>query len=206
MMVPDISENSGCPRDEIASYIDGELSYSQDAAFDEHLSTCAVCRTEVKHQKQFLLALNASLEGERDIELPKDFTRRIVAHAEGRVSGLRRSGERFTALFVCTLLLLFAVFAIAGDTNSIVSPIIGVAEKLFAIGAFMVRFVFHVSMSIAVVARSLFSHVSLSWFLTLPLIVVSLTALFVSFGPLFATTIYRQFKTFNRDILNRSKP
>ena len=79
-----------CPRDEISSYIDGELSSEQELELEMHFAACAVCTEELKLQRQFLCALDASLENEPDIELPKDFTKVVVASAESRVSGLRR--------------------------------------------------------------------------------------------------------------------
>lgn len=179
-MVPGVSENVDCPREEISSYIDGELSTAEEATFDKHLAICETCRTELKHQKDFLFALNASLESEPDIPLPKDFTRTIVANAESRVSGLRRPREQFTAVFICAALFFFALFAIGGDAETVWLVAAGsILEKVLAVGAFMLRLAFNVSLSVAVVLRALFSHVSLSWVLTLSLIVLSGGALFV---------------------------
>ncbi len=190
MMVPRTSEIAACPRDDISSYIDDELSPAEEAAFDKHLAECADCRTELKHQKAFLFELNASLESEDDIPLPKDFTRTIVANAESRVSGLRRPREQFTAIFICAALFFFALFALGGDPNTAWNAFGSVAEKVLAVGAFMLRLVFNVSLSIAVVTRSLFSHISVSWVLTPPLIVLSVLALFV-----FSRSIIRSSRT-----------
>lgn len=177
MMVPSTSENVDCPREEISSYVDGELSSSDEALFETHLDGCGICRTELKHQKEFLFALNASLESENDIPLPKDFTRTIVATAESRVSGLRLPRERFTAIFICAALFLFALFALGGETGAVWSAFGSVAEKIVAVGSFVLRIAFNVSYSIAVVARSLFSHVEGSWVLAMALIVILAAAL-----------------------------
>lgn len=177
MMVPRTSEIAACPRDEIASYIDGELSPAEEAAFDKHLTECGDCRTELKHQKAFLFALNASLESEDDIPLPKDFTRTIVANAESRVSGLRRPREQFTAIFICAALFIFALFALGGEAEIVWVAIGSVVEKIAAVGSFVLRLVFHVSYSIAVVARSLFSHANVSWAFATSLILLSGVAL-----------------------------
>ncbi len=190
MMVQNSPEIADCPRDEIASYIDGEISPSEEAAFDKHLAECAVCRTEIKHQKAFLFALNASLESEDDIPLPKDFIKTIVANAESRVSGLRRPREQFTAVFICAALFFFALFALGGDAETVWRAFGSVAENVLAVGAFMLRLVFNVSLSIAVVMRSLISHVSVSWLLTPSLVVLSVAALYV-----FSRSIIRNSRT-----------
>lgn len=180
MMVPGLSENVDCPRDEIASYIDGEMPLSEETVFEDHLSRCEACRSEFKDQKEFLLALSSSLDSEKDIPLPKDFTRTIVANAESRVTGLRLPRERFTAIFICAALFLFALFAFGSDAGTVWSIFGGAAEKILAVGSYLMRSVFGVSLSIAVIARSLLSHIGgLSWILPLLLIVVCAMALFL---------------------------
>ena len=161
-MVP-TPELFNCPLDDIASYVDGELSPDEETEFEAHLAGCETCRTELNHQKEFLFALSSSLESENDIPLPKDFTRTIVANAESRVSGLRRPRERFTAIFICAVLFIFALFALGGETGTVLAVIGGVAEKALAVVSFAVRLLFNISYSIAVVARSLFSHLEASW-------------------------------------------
>lgn len=189
-MVPSTPENAACPRDEIASYIDGELSPTDETAFEKHLSGCDVCRSELRNQKQFLFALNASLESERDIPLPKNFTRTIVANAESRVSGLRRPRERFTAIFICAALFFFALFALGGEAEPMWRAFGSVAEKMLAVGGFVLRFVFNISLGVAIVARSLFSHINLWWALALSLIVLCASALLV-----FSRSVIRNSRT-----------
>ena len=189
-MLPSTPEIVNCPLDEIASYVDGELSPSDEAAFETHLAGCRVCRTELNHQKEFLFALRASLESENDIPLPKDFTRTIVANAESRVSGLRRPRERFTAIFICVALFFFALFALGGETGTVWSAFGSIVEKILAVGSVVLRFVFNVSYSIAVVARSLFSHVEGSWVIAMTLILLGVAALFV-----FSRAIIRNSRT-----------
>lgn len=189
-MVPSTPENAACPRDETASYIDGELSPTEETAFEKHLSGCDACRSDLRNQKQFLFALNASLESERDIPLPKNFTKMIVANAESRVSGLRRPRERFTAIFICAALFLFALFALGGEAETMWRAFGSIAEKMLAVGGLVLRFAFNISLGVAVVARSLFSHISLSWALTLLLIVLCSTALFV-----FSRSVIRSNRT-----------
>lgn len=178
MMVPGLSENVDCPRDEIASYIDGEMSLSEETVFEDHLSRCEACRSETKDQKEFLLALSSSLDSEQDIPLPKDFTRTIVANAESRVSGLRLPRERFTAIFICAALFLFSLFALGCDAETAWRALGSVAEKVLAVGSYLMRLVFSIFFGMAVITRSLFSHISVSWLLAPVLILLISTALF----------------------------
>ena len=180
MMVPGLSENVDCPRDEIASYIDGEMSLLEGAAFETHLTDCEICRSELKHQKEFLFALSSSLDSEKDIPLPKDFTRIIVANAESRVSGLRNPTEQFTAVFIGAALFLFILFAVGGDVENFIRIYGSVTEKPIAVGSFLIRQIFNVSFSIAVVIRSLFSHLSLAWALSTFGIVLAAALLFAA--------------------------
>ncbi len=178
-MEPSTPENVPCPGDDIATYIDGELSPAEAFAFEEHLSNCSTCKIELNHQKEFLAALTASLELENDIPLPGNFTKTIIANAESRVSGLRRPRERFTAIFICVVLFIFALFAFGAEAEPVLAAVSGIPEKLLAVGSFLVRFVFNIAIGVAVVARSLFSHVSLPWTAVLAMIGLIAAALFV---------------------------
>lgn len=80
-----------------------------------HVDGCAACGRSLMQQRQFLAALSASLHnGGRTIELPKDFTTKIVASAESSVSGVRRPDELFTAVCISAALILFVLFAFWG--------------------------------------------------------------------------------------------
>ncbi len=148
-----------CPSDEISAYIDGELSPADELDLEKHLSACSVCVAELNQQKSFLFALSSSLEQEKEFDLPKNFSRTIVATAESRVTGLRRPRERFNAAFICTALFLFILLALGSDAESL-SGVFGMAlEKAAAVGAFAFRLVSSVSLGVAVVARSVSSQI-----------------------------------------------
>lgn len=140
-----------CPIDEIAAYIDGELDAARELELDAHFVSCRLCQTDLNRQKQFLCSLESSLKQERDLELPANFTKVVVANAESTVSGLRRPRERFNAIFICTALGLFGLFALGADTR-----IIGaVIEQVAIIGAFLGRIVYSISVGIVVILRSI---------------------------------------------------
>src|SRR5664279_3152743 len=112
------ANNFECPSDEIASYIDGELDLTRELELDAHFRECSICTDELNQQKQFVCSLDLSLKHERELELPANFTKTIVANAESTVSGLRRPRERFNAIFICAGLFLFVLFALGTNTGS----------------------------------------------------------------------------------------
>ena len=108
-----MNENSAtevCPRDDIAAFVDGELSETQRTRLEQHVSDCEICSRSLMEQRQFLAALSASLDCRSGLPLPKDFTKKVVASAESSVRGIRQPGELFTAIFICAALLIFALF------------------------------------------------------------------------------------------------
>jgi len=151
-----------CPSGEISAYIDGELSPADELDLEKHLSVCSICIAELNQQKSFLFALSSSLEQEKEFELPKNFTRTIVATAESHVTGLRRPRERFNAVLICTALFLFGLLALGSDVESLPS-VFGIAlEKVGAVGAFAFRLLYSVSLGVAVVVRSVSSQIFFS--------------------------------------------
>ncbi|MBC7899395.1 MAG: zf-HC2 domain-containing protein [Saprospiraceae bacterium] len=155
-----------CPSGEISAYIDGELSPVEEIEVESHFGVCIICSTELNRQKSFLSALSSSLEREKEFELPKNFTKTIVANAESRVSGLRRPRERFNAVFICTALFLFILFALGSDAETLFGIFVVVLEKAAAVGAFAFRLVYSVSLGAVVVARSLSSQILFSSYLS----------------------------------------
>lgn len=152
-----LQDSEQCPTTDISAYIDGELSPADELALEMHLAGCPVCSAELNFQKSFLHALNASLESEDEIELPKDFTKTVVANAESRVSGLRRPSERLNAVFICAALFLFALFALGGDADQTFAAVGAVLEKLGAVAAAAAHFVFDISLAVAIIVRTVFA-------------------------------------------------
>ena len=98
------TNNNGCPREDVAAYLDGEMSGSAVENFEEHLKVCADCAAELRAQRQLLCTLDVAFGESRSFKLPSDFTRVVAAHAESDLSGMRKKGERRRALQLCAVL------------------------------------------------------------------------------------------------------
>lgn len=169
-----------CPRDDIAAYVDGELSAEAARELELHISGCAECSRALMQQRQFLAALSASLDSGNAIDLPKDFTKKIVTNAESSVSGVRRPHELLTAACITAALFLFVLFAFGGETFAIASAAGGVGEKLLAVGSFVLKIAANAIFAVAVVSRSLAGYFDASSLTISAGIVVA--ALFIFFS------------------------
>ena len=106
----------GCQLEDIAAYLDGELSDAAEATFEEHLKSCADCAVELRVQRQLLCTLDFAFNDSRPFELPRDFTRVVAAQAENDLSGIRKWSERRRALQLCAVLALVS-FALLGAAS-----------------------------------------------------------------------------------------
>ena len=108
----DFSE-SKCQLEDVAAYLDGELSEAGTSHFEDHLKSCSECATELRAQRQLLCTLDVAFNGNRSFQLPHDFTRIVTARAENDLSGMRNKHERRRALKLCAVLALVS-FALLG--------------------------------------------------------------------------------------------
>ena len=148
-----------CPGDEIAAYIDGELTAERELELEAHFLGCSGCAEELNQQKHFLRALDAGLGFPGELDLPADFTKKVVANAESTVSGLRRPRERFNALFICAGLFLFVLFALGTDAETLFSSAANFFEQVSAVASFFGRLVYSIFLGLAIIVRSLASQV-----------------------------------------------
>ena len=146
-----------CPLPSLSAYIDGELAPNEELELEQHVLGCRVCTDDLNLQKSFLNALDFSLEDDKQIELPKDFTRSVVANAESRVSGLRRPHERRNAAFICTALIVFAFFALGSNAEKTFVATAAIADKFFAVFASAGHLFYDVALGSAIIFRSLAS-------------------------------------------------
>lgn len=148
---------AACPSPEISAYVDGELSSHDELELEMHLAGCRICVEELNLQKSFLNALGSSLDGEKEIELPADFAKAVVANAESRISGLRRPHERRKAAFICTALTVFSLLALGNNFESTFSAATSVAEKFYAVAASAGHIAYDMALGSTIVFRSLAS-------------------------------------------------
>lgn len=153
-----------CPRTDISAYVDKELSDESVARLETHLTGCKICREAVQDQKKMLAALASSLASDKFLELPPDFTKRVVSTAESSVLGLRRSNEIVTAASIATALFLFVLFAFQKEAMDILLITGSVGGKLFAVVGFVLGMAANLTFAAGVVVRSLVSHESVSAF------------------------------------------
>lgn len=147
-----------CPTDEIAAYIDGELNQSRELELDVHFAGCSKCTADLNDQKQFLQSLDLSLKQDKEIDLPENFTKVVVANAESNVSGLRRPSERYNALFVCAGLLLFVLFALGADATRLFDGVVSFAEQVAAVGGFFGHLIYSFFVGLTIIVRSVASQ------------------------------------------------
>lgn len=145
-------------RSEIAAYIDGELLPREELELESHLATCGECRKELNDQKKLLCVLGFALEDEKEFELPKNFTKIIVANAESKVSGLRRSQERPTALIVCAVLFLLVLLGLGRETETVLNTFAGFAEQVVVVAGFVFHLFYDIAFGAAIIFRSIGSH------------------------------------------------
>src|SRR5437870_10821241 len=124
-------DTNECPSTDIAAYLDGELSPQTELELEAHVSNCEVCLRELNQQKTFVTALSSSLIS--DLEIPDDFTKRIVTNAESTVSGLRRRSEWLNAVFVCCGLFFFVLFSLGASAGGAFGSFFGIFERIAAV-------------------------------------------------------------------------
>lgn len=144
-----------CPREEIAAYIDGELSSHRELELERHFVVCTGCAEKLNVQKKLLCALDSAVFGEKEVELPEDFTKIIVTKAESNVSGLRLPQERRNALFICLALFIPLLIGFGTETETILLTARQFAEQILAVGGLVFHFVYDVAVGFAVILRSL---------------------------------------------------
>jgi anti-sigma factor RsiW len=152
------NNNIACPSPDLAAYIDGELSSHDELKLEMHLAGCRTCADDLNLQKSFLNALDSSLDDEAEIQLPKDFTKTVVANAESRVSGLRHPHELRNAALICIGLLLFSLFALGSTTERSLAVIATVIDKLLAVVTSGWHVIYDLGLGSSIVLRSLASN------------------------------------------------
>lgn len=152
------TNKSECPRREIAVYIDGELNQRDESNLERHLANCSACLSELNEQKKLICFLDGALLEKNEIEVPANFTKIVVANAQGKVSGLRHPAETFRALLICAGLFLVVLLGLGNETQAVVKTFINFSEQILAVSGFVWHFAYDFSLGIAIIVRSLSSQ------------------------------------------------
>jgi len=118
-----------CERNLIAAYVDGELDENVTQLFEDHLESCAACRSELRAHRLFVCELDAALTDSGAIPVPAEFSRMVAARASTDMRGVRTRSEHRKALGISIILALGA-FALLGATAR--DSVFLVAEKFIA--------------------------------------------------------------------------
>jgi len=124
-----------CEAEDVAAYVDGELSGGALTQFEDHLKTCAQCAAELRLQRQLLCTLDVAFNNSRSFALPQNFTRVVTARAESDLRGMRQKPERRRALKLC-LALAVASFALMGAAarGIVVDPVRSFFRTTISVG------------------------------------------------------------------------
>jgi len=169
------NKKTACPSPNLSAYIDGELSPHDELELEVHVAGCRTCADDLNLQKSFLNALDSSLDEDVQIQLPKNFTKLVVANAESRVSGLRHPHEIRNAALICGALILFSILSLGSNTERALLAVSGIVEKLLAVVVSTGHVVYDFALGLSIVLRSLTS----SFFFGPGIPVLAFFALFV---------------------------
>jgi anti-sigma factor RsiW len=136
-MTNDVQENC-CRAEDVAAYLDGELSDAALRDFETHATDCVRCSAELRNQRQLLCTLDAAFGNSPRFNLPQNFTRIVAARAEGDLRGVRGKHERRRAFQMCVVIALIA-FALLGAASGtlVFQPVSGsvrVLARVFDLG------------------------------------------------------------------------
>ncbi len=112
--------DNGCPLEDVAAYLDGELTAAGLARFEQHVHECAPCANELRAQRQLLCTLDVAFNDSRTFDLPQNFARVVTASAENDLSMIRNGRERKRALQLCGLLGLISFGLLGAATRTVV--------------------------------------------------------------------------------------
>ncbi len=115
----EIDSRDACQLEDVAAYLDGELSGAALLRFEDHLKSCTDCDSELREQRQLLCTLESAFSDSRAFDLPNNFTRVVTARAENDLSGVRNRREGRRALQLCAALALVS-FALLGAATRVV--------------------------------------------------------------------------------------
>jgi len=148
----DLSANR-CQLEDVAAYLDGELTGPGLNQFEEHLKTCVDCATELRVQRKLLCTLEVAF-GARPFNLPNDFARVVTARAESDLSGMRNKHERRRAAKLCAGLAIISFAFLGAAARTVVfEPLRSFFRSTGSLIQLMWQAVSEAAVSAAVVGR-----------------------------------------------------
>lgn len=160
MSVMSTTREKSCERNLIVAYVDGELDQKRAQWLEDHLESCADCRTELRAHRMFVCELDAALTDGADIPVPADFSRMVAAVARSDMRGVRTHSEHRKALAICMILALSG-FALLGATARYTVFVFTerFATKVFSLIEFMATAVYDAAVGFVVISKVLSSKV-----------------------------------------------
>lgn len=144
-----------CRSEQIASYLDSELDPHARTLFEEHVTRCLRCATELREQRQLLCALDGALAGASYVPLPKNFVEIVAARAESDMGGVREKAEHRRALHLSLGLALAAFVLLGRAAGDLVLGSGSLAlNKLLALGSFAWTTLYDVVAGFTVISRA----------------------------------------------------
>ena len=180
-------EINECSREMIFTYLDGELSASEELALEFHIAECKSCREELNSQKQVSTTLEILLEkDEKDFELPAGFSKTITANAESNLENVRSPKERSKALFICVLLGFLVLIGYGTKLDSLWMASEKFATQIMAVGGF----IGHLFYTLAVGTSVIFGFLS-HRFVVNSLLTLTLLAVFICSSLILSRLVFR---------------
>jgi hypothetical protein len=144
-----------CKSEEIAAYLDGELSEAERSVFEQHVADCAPCAGQLREQRRLLCALDFALGQERSLPMPADFARVVAAHAQSDMRGVRARSENRRALWLCVLLAAVSALLIGGAAlnESVLAPVRAMAKPAATILGFFWHMLYNAGAGLVVISR-----------------------------------------------------
>ncbi|HYW69779.1 MAG TPA: zf-HC2 domain-containing protein [Pyrinomonadaceae bacterium] len=109
-----------CQLQNVAAYLDGELTGLPLDQFEQHLKECSSCAQELRVQRQLLCTLEVAFGNSHSFDLPEDFTRVVTARAENDLRTIRHRHERKRAVQLCAILAAVSFVFLGAATRAVV--------------------------------------------------------------------------------------
>lgn len=154
--------NKTCQRGEdIATYLDGEMSVNELTLFESHVVMCKICADEIQIQKRLLNELDFAFGSQDEsLSLPQDFTKVVKATAESDMHGLRKKEEKTRALSLCTVLVVLSAILLgwARFTNSVFVPVKNFVRVVGSFLEILWRIIYDAGLGVVVIVRAVSRH------------------------------------------------